>query len=98
MAVKGAWILALNMAAIPITIKLIGMIWVSKKVFSIDANNIPKNAPVNKLGAKTPPSPPEARVTEVTIGFRIKIPMNVNAKVSVNGSWLLLLIMMFFMA
>jgi len=97
-AVNGAWILALKTAAIPITIKLIGMICELKKVFSTNANNNPKNAPINKLGAKTPPSPPEAKVTDVTIGFKIKTPMNVKAKVNVNGILLSLLIMMLFIA
>jgi hypothetical protein len=34
-----------------------------------------KKAPINRLGAKTPPSPPENRVADVTIGFKIMIPM-----------------------
>ena len=54
-------------------------------MFKIEANNNPKNAPMKRLGAKTPPSPPEANVIEVTIGFKSKTPTKVNAKVNVNG-------------
>ena len=84
MAVKGAWMLALRTAAIPIIIKLTGITLTWKKLFKTVASNKPKNAPINKLGANTPPSPPEASVIEVTIGFKIKIAINVNAKVTVN--------------
>ena len=38
------------------------------------ATKKPRNPPITILGAKTPPSPPEANVTEVMIGFNIKIP------------------------
>ena len=73
-AVKGAWILALKTAAIPIIIKFTGIRPALKKVFKIEAINNPKKAPIKRLGAKTPPSPPEANVIEVTIGFKINNP------------------------
>ena len=79
--------LALKTAAIPIIIKLTGITLTWKKVFKTEASNNPKNAPINKLGAKTPPSPPEASVIEVTMGFKINIPIKVKAKVTVSGSW-----------
>ena len=85
MAVKGAWILALKTAAIPIIIKLIGITPAFKKVFKIEAINNPRKAPIKRLGAKTPPSPPEASVIEVTIGFNSINPKNVKANVRVNG-------------
>ena len=72
--------LALNMAAIPMIMKLSGITFASKKVFKIVANNKPRKAPINMLGAKTPPSPPEANVIEVIMGFRNKIPIMVNTK------------------
>ena len=53
----------------------------------MDESSNPKKAPIKRLGAKTPPSPPETNVIEVTIGFRIKIPMKVKANVMVNGNW-----------
>jgi hypothetical protein len=56
MAVKGAWMLALKTAAIPIIIKLIGITPILKKVFKTEATNNPRNAPIKRLGAKTPPS------------------------------------------
>ena len=55
-------------------------------MFKTDESNNPKKAPIKRLGAKTPPSPPEANVIDVTIGFRINIPTKVKAKVIVNGS------------
>jgi hypothetical protein len=42
---------------------------------NINATSRPKKAPINRLGAKTPPSS-ENRVADVTIGFKI-IPINV---------------------
>lgn len=78
--------LALKTAAIPIIIKFSGITCVLKQVFKTDESNNPKKAPINRLGAKTPPSPPETKVIEVTIGFRINIPMKVKANVIVNGS------------
>ena len=68
----------------PIIIKFKGIRLVSKKVFRSIERVKPKNAPINRLGANTPPSPPEARVAEVTIGFRNKIPSNVIPNGSVN--------------
>ena len=85
MAVKGAWMLALKTAAIPIIMKFIGITPALKKVFKTEATNNPKKAPIKRLGAKTPPSPPEASVIEVTIGFKTNSPMKVKAKVIVNG-------------
>ena len=52
----------------------IGMTLALKKVFTKVATNNPKKAPMTMLGAKTPPSPPEANVTEVSSGFNSKIP------------------------
>ena len=39
---------------------------------------------MKRLGAKTPPSPPEANVAEVTIGFSTMIPTKVRANESVS--------------
>ncbi|MNY22392.1 hypothetical protein D3C86_1559990 [compost metagenome] len=61
--------LALSMAAIPITIKFNGITPASKNRLDIKANSNPSNAPIKMLGAKTPPSPPEDKVTEVITGF-----------------------------
>ena len=77
--------LALSIAAIPMTIKLRGIKLALKKVLSVIATRNPRKAPINRLGANTPPSPPEAKVTEVTMGFIIRIPMIVMAKGRVNG-------------
>lgn len=77
--------LALNIAAMPITIKFTGITLALKKVFKTVANKNPKKAPINRLGAKTPPSPPEANVAEVTTGFKSKIPIKDIAKGIVNG-------------
>ena len=77
--------LALKTAAMPIIIKFIGITPAFKKVFKIKATNNPRNAPINRLGAKTPPSPPEASVMEVTIGFKINNPKKVKANVKVSG-------------
>ena len=85
MAVKGAWMLALKTAAIPTIIKFIGITPIVKNVFKTEASNNPRKAPMNKLGAKTPPSPPEARVIEVTMGFKTNNPKKVVANVKVNG-------------
>ena len=76
----GAWRLALNTAAIPSTIKFIGITLRLKYVFKTVATKNPKNAPMKRLGAKTPPSPPEANVADVIIGFKINIPINVTIK------------------
>ena len=43
-------------------------------MFKRVASKNPKNAPANKLGAKTPPSPPEASVIDVIMGFNNKTP------------------------
>ena len=56
-------------------IKLIGSTFALKNVFKNVATKKPKKAPITKLGAKTPPSPPEANVIAVTTGFNTKIPM-----------------------
>ena len=40
---------------------------------------------MKRLGANTPPSPPEASVIEVTIGFKSIIPIKVNANEKDNG-------------
>lgn len=78
--VKGALMLALKTAAIPITIKFMGIILAFRNELEIEATSSPKKAPIKRLGAKTPPSPPEARVKDVTIGFKSKILIKVNTK------------------
>ena len=78
--VKGALMLALKTAAIPITIKFMGIILAFRNELEIEATSSPKKAPIKRLGAKTPPSPPEASVNEVTMGFKSTIAINVSAK------------------
>ena len=65
-------------------IKFIGMTLAFKYLFKSKASSKPKKAPTNKLGAKTPPSPPAASEAEVAIGFNNVIPKNVNANDKVN--------------
>jgi hypothetical protein len=43
---------------------------------NINATSRPKKAPINRLGANTSVSS-ENRVADVTIGFKIMIPINV---------------------
>ena len=80
-AVKGAWMLALSTAAIPKITKLITMTSVAKKVFKRVAVKNPKKAPINKLGANTPPSPPATNVADVINGFKRIMPINVSVEV-----------------
>ena len=77
---------ALNIAAMPRTIKFRGITLALKKVFRQMAVNNPTKAPMKRLGANTPPAPPEESVIEVTIGFMMMIDNNVRAREMVRMS------------
>ncbi|MNE44508.1 hypothetical protein D3C80_1387390 [compost metagenome] len=78
--------LALNIAAMPIIIKFNGITFALNKVLTQRAVNKPKKAPIKRLGAKTPPSPPEESVMDVIIGFMTNIAKIVSTNGKVKAS------------
>ena len=67
--VSGACSIPAMTPPIPTSAKLVILRFPNPKVFINNANNIPENEPMNKAGAKVPPTPPAANVNEVAMAF-----------------------------
>ena len=84
--VRGACNIPAITPPIPTKAKLVTLSSPNPRVLKNMANNIPENEPMNRAGAKVPPTPPAAKVNEVAKALN-NIMMSNNSNMIHVLSW-----------